>query len=355
MPADPVTAQSADPEPLPWAPGAATGVGSLPFDDPREAARLVLEELPDLPHVPELPGRGLGADMVGRAVALLADLHADHQPSGWRLVDRPGLDERRAGDFLARDLDAVEEAADGYVGPLKLQVIGPLTLVAGLELARGGAALIDHGAVRDIAEALAEGVAAHVADLGRRVPGARLLLQVDEPSLPAVLAGRVPTVSGFGTVRAVPESVAIERLGAVLAAGAAAGAMPLVHCCAADPPVTTAVRAGARAVSVDAAMLTGRAVIDAIGEAVEGGTSLLLGLVPARGPGVAPSVREAAAPVRSLWHRLGFAPELLGERVVVTPACGLAGASVGWALSAYRLCRQVGRALHEAPEGDRVR
>ncbi|MDQ1679512.1 MAG: hypothetical protein QOI42_371, partial [Frankiaceae bacterium] len=33
---------------------AATGVGSLPGTDMRAAVRLVLDELPDLPHVPEL-------------------------------------------------------------------------------------------------------------------------------------------------------------------------------------------------------------------------------------------------------------------------------------------------------------
>jgi hypothetical protein len=52
---------------------------------------------------------------------------------------------------------------------------------------------------------------------------------------------------------------------------------------------------------------------------------------------------------------LGQPPETLGERVVVTPACGLAGASVGWAHTAYRLCRQVARALVEAPEEERTR
>src|SRR5690606_19205936 len=57
--------------------GSATGVGSLPYDDPREATRVVLGELPDLPHLPELPGRGPGADMIGRAAAILAELAVD--------------------------------------------------------------------------------------------------------------------------------------------------------------------------------------------------------------------------------------------------------------------------------------
>lgn len=76
----------------------ATGVGSLPGEDIDAALGLVFTELPDLPHLPELPGRGPGADMVGRTAGALADLHVDLQPSGWRLVSRAGIDERRAAD-----------------------------------------------------------------------------------------------------------------------------------------------------------------------------------------------------------------------------------------------------------------
>ena len=57
--------------------GAVTGVGSWPGTDPREAATIVLGELGRLPHLVELPARGLGADMIGRASALLVDLQLD--------------------------------------------------------------------------------------------------------------------------------------------------------------------------------------------------------------------------------------------------------------------------------------
>ena len=49
-----------------WPVGAATGVGSLPGTDMVEAIKLVFGELPDLPHLPELPGRGPGAELIGR-------------------------------------------------------------------------------------------------------------------------------------------------------------------------------------------------------------------------------------------------------------------------------------------------
>src|SRR5690348_8122479 len=148
-------------ERFPWPPASATGVGSLPGADPLEAARLVFGELPDLPHLPELPARGPGADLTGRTAALLVDLAVELQPSGWRFADRPGRDAQRGRDHLARDLDVLEEQAADHAGPLKLQICGPWTLAASIELRHGNRALADPGAVRDLVASLAEGAAAH--------------------------------------------------------------------------------------------------------------------------------------------------------------------------------------------------
>lgn len=349
---EPATVPGTGPGPVPWPTGAATGIGSLPGIDPREAVRTVLGELPDLPHLPELPARGPGADMVGRAAALLVDLHVDLQPAGWRLVPRPGLDERRGAAYLQEDLDELHAAAEGLTGALKVQVAGPWTLAAALELPRGGPVLGDAGAVRDVAASLAEAVGSHLAEVSARVPGAELVVQVDEPALPAVLAGRVPTASGFDRVPAVDGQVVEQLLGSVVAA---AGVPVAVHCCAEDPPLALVRRTGATAVSVDAARLglsaPGRHD-DALGEAVEAGLSLWLGLVPATGAGGAPADAAAtAAPARRLWRRLGLAPELLGRSVLVTPACGLAGADPSYARAAMAAARAAGRSLVEDPEG----
>lgn len=328
---------------FPWAPATATGVGSLPFDDRDEAARVVVGELPDLPHLPELPVRGAGADIVGRAATLLVDLHVDLQPSGWRLVDRPGADERRARSMVNGDLDAFEIAAYGYEGPLKVQVAGPLTLAATVELNRGGRAVGDYGARRDLAESLAEGVRAHVADVARRVPGATVVLQLDEPGLPAVLAGSIPTVSGFGRLRAVEAAEAETLLGTVIGA---AGAPVVVHSCAADVPVGLLHGAGAVAVSLDVDRLGG-GVLEELAAAVDAGLALWPGVVPALPPSTPPSDRELAQRVVGLWRRLDQDPAAMAARTVVTPACGLAGAAPGWARHAYVLARTTARAFAE--------
>jgi hypothetical protein len=78
-----------------WPPGAATAIGSMPGTDPLEAATVVVGELPDLPHLPELPGRGAGTDIIGRGAALLVDIAVEIVPSAYRVVARPGADHPR--------------------------------------------------------------------------------------------------------------------------------------------------------------------------------------------------------------------------------------------------------------------
>ena len=328
----------------PWS--GASGVGSLPGTDPREAVRTVLGLLPELPFLPELPARGPHADLAGRSTALLASLPVDLQPTGWRLVARPSGDGRLARDLLSRDLDALEEAASSARPPvLKVQCAGPWTLASLLELPRGDKVLADPAALDDLAQSLAEGLRAHLADLGSRLPGTRLVLQLDEPSLPTVLAGRVPTASGFGTLRAPAGSWAVEVLRTVLAVAGGAGADTVVHCCASSPPLEVLVRAGAGALGVDGTLLTARDD-DAVGQALEAGTGLLLGLVPGV-DGPLSDLGATMAPATSLWRRLGLAPELLATSVVVTPTCGLAGATPAYARRALQACVEVARRLQD--------
>jgi methionine synthase II (cobalamin-independent) len=240
----------------------------------------------------------------------------------------------------------VEEVADGYAGPLKVQAAGPWTLAGSVELHRGDKAVADPGAVRDLGQSLAEGLRQHVADLRRRVPGATVVLQLDEPVLPAVLAGSVPTASGYGTLAAVERPVVEASLADVLGA---TGAYPAVHCCAARPPLDLFRAAGARALAVDAGQL--RPDDDeSLGEAVEAGVALWLGAVPTTGEKLS-DLAGTVASVRTTWRRLGLDPALLAEAVVVTPACGLATATPAYARAALRRCRETARALREDPEG----
>jgi methionine synthase II (cobalamin-independent) len=320
----------------------ATGIGSMPGDSQPEyddAVRLVLDQLPDLPHVPEVPGRGATASMTGRALAVMAELGADLQPAGWRLTDAPGVDHRRARSLLGQDLDTLEDLTDGYTGAFKIQVAGPWTLAATVEKPRGDKVLSDFGARRELAQALAEGVRTHVRDVRRRLPGVeRLVVQVDEPALAAVLEAKIPTASGFGRHRVVHPPEASEALGWVLAAVAAEGAEPWVHTCAAGTPLALLRTSGARGLSVDLGLMTA-ADHDALGEALEAGETVALGVVPSLEPGTSPTDTEIAERVLRWLDMLGLDPTEVGDRLLLTPTCGLAGASPAWARRALTLVR----------------
>ncbi|MCZ7420504.1 methionine synthase [Verrucosispora sp. WMMA2121] len=326
---------------LPWTVGAATGVGSLPGTDVAEAQRIVLGELPALPHLPELPARGPGADLIGRTGGLLVELPIELYAARWRVAPRPGRDLRRARDLMERDLDQLAEQAEEYAGPLKIQAAGPLTLAASIELPIGGRMLRDPGALRDLAGSLAEGLRDHVEAVTRRLPRASVLLQLDEPGLPAVLAGRVPTESGLGAYRAVESGDARALLSAVIDA---VGVPTVVHCCAPDVPLELLRSAGAVGVALDLSLLTD---LDPLGEALDAGFGLLAGAAPTTPNGRAPTSADLADRVRTLWDRLGFPRRRLAEQVVVTPACGLAGADAGYVRAVLAACRDAGRRLSE--------
>jgi methionine synthase II (cobalamin-independent) len=322
----------------------ATGIGSLPGTDIVEACRTVLGELPGLPHLPELPDRGPGADLIGRGAGLLTSLPVELYIGQWKLASRPGRDLRRTRDLMERDLDALTEVAEGYRGPLKLQAAGPWTLAASLDLPIGGRVLRDHGAVADIVASLAEGLAAHVADVARRLPDATLVLQLDEPSLPAVLAGRVPTESGLRTLRAVEAPTAEAALKSIIDA---VGVPVIVHCCADDPPLRLLRDAGAAAVAVDLDRLgSTAAALDELGEVIDAGVGLLAGVVPSTGTS-RPSAVAAADKIKDLWRRLSFPAGRAADQVVVTPTCGLAGATQAYARAALAGCVEAARRLDE--------
>ncbi|PWG13789.1 methionine synthase [Streptomyces sp. V2] len=317
----------------------ATGVGSLPGGDAREAAKTVTGSFEDFPHLAELPARGPGADMIGRTAGMLVELYARVEPSGWRLGDRPGRDTKRARSWLGEDLDALEEFTQEYTGVLKVQAVGPWTLAASLELRNGESALSDLGACRDLAGSLAEGLREHLAEVQRRVPGAELVLQLDEPSLTAVLRGHVKTASGYRTHRAVDRQLVEASLRDVLGVNAHG----IVHSCAPDVPFALLRRAGAAAVSFDFSLLTERDD-DAIGEAVEAGIKLFTGVVPGTDTALSDPAGSVMG-VRTLWRRLGLSPALLAEAMTVTPACGLAGASPAYARTALAHCVRAARSL----------
>jgi hypothetical protein len=294
-----------------------------------------------LPYLPELPARGPGSDMVGRAAGLLVDLAVDLQPMGWRFVDRPGRDASRTASLWREDLDELAETFDGYTGELKLQVAGPWTLASSVWLHRAERAVVDPGATRDLIASLAEGVRLHLAEVQRLVPGARLVLQLDEPGLPAVLAGRLPTASGYGVLRAVDPQVAASGLRDVLAA--ADGRRTAIHCCAPDLNWPLLRGTGASALAVDTTLMGPRGW-ESAAATVEAGVELWAGVLPTDGSQT--SVSGVLGPLVDRWREVGLPVGDL-DAVTVTPTCGLAGLTPEQARGVQEMAADTARALTE--------
>ncbi|MFC9332463.1 hypothetical protein [Arthrobacter sp. NPDC057009] len=332
----------------------ATALGPWPGQDPVEATRIIRGELgsPHLPFLAELPDRGVGADAIGRTASLLVDLAVDIQPHGWRIVDRPGRDLVRARSALSTDINVLADIAgeeDTTADELKIQLRGPLSLAAGLHLHNGERALIDYGARRDIAASLAAGVGAHLAKVSAAVPGARLVVQLDEPDIAPVLAGTIRTSSGYRTLRSVPGQEVTELWRVVIEALREAGAAEVaVAVPEIEAPFDRIMTAGADAIAVPLRALTTRQWEQLAG-AVEAGKRLWAGALQSDGPGV-PKASEVVEAVRRPWQQLGLPLAALGT-VRVTPSGGLERQSPAAATEVLTRLTQVADGLNQLALG----
>lgn len=314
----------------------ATGIGSMPGTSVSEAVAVVAGELPDLPHLVELPARGAGADMIGRTAALLVEVAPDFGlqtvPTGWQRTGGRTPEMRRARSWLGEDLDRAEQVFADSSGDFKIQICGPWTWAAGVEDTSGRRLVRDAGFMADLSDAWAAAAIAHFADVRRRLPHRRLVLQCDEPTVPAILSGRIPTRSGLGRLAAVPES---EVSATLRRAVPAEDVTTILHCCDTFP-FGVARSAGFSAISYDCSprgpdrQPGASDTIDALAQTWESGIGLLAGAVPTR---FDIGVDALWKSVRDWWSRTGLpASDLV--RVGFSPACGLAGVTASRSRSA---------------------
>jgi hypothetical protein len=214
-----------------------------------------------------------------------------------------------------------------------------------LELVNGHRAITDAGAVRDLAGSLAEGVARHRAEVARRL-SATVVVQLDEPLLPAALAGRLSGVTGLSAVHPIDEVRAIALIDHCVAA---LGPDVLLHCCAAEVPWNLLQRSSISAVSIDVDTLDEKG-LDGLAGFIDSGRAAVLGMVRAVGTQRPASVEELALAAAALTDRLGFGRAVLRERIGISPVCGLAGATEAWARAATGLTERTAQMIADGAE-----
>ncbi|APT82871.1 hypothetical protein [Corynebacterium ammoniagenes] len=313
----------------------AYGLGPVPGTDIALAADIIAGETGDSRHLPQLPARGLGSDLIGRTAGLLEAVTVDRGPRGWRLTNRPQLATRAMWDRMERDLDILEELWSDGVDTLKIQVVGPWSLAASLELANGHRAITDPGALRDLTAALHAGIDEHVEDVKKRF-GSNVIVQLDEPLYADVLAGLRGTTS-FDPVRPVPSEVGadgIEQFSADLLNFTG------------QQPNWEAARA-VKTTIIDAALLGTDQ--DGIGEHIEEGYRLAFAVNPFAESGAIKDPRQVSINLAKAWDRIGHSRLRLTTDIDIVSATS--GESLKDMAAAYRFIAEVADIL-ERDAGD---
>ena len=198
----------------------ASGWGDFPGDDLAEAMSRVEGELgaPHLPFLPHLPALGWRSTPLARTLAVCEGLAFDGASFGWRMVHSGGRGAREsalAQDRLLSDINLLADRVGAQkkrfgsgqdTAPVyKIQLVGPLTLAAGIYLPGGERAISDAGASRDLLESFLEGLERWAESLREalQAPRALIAVQLDESEFQPLMEGAIPTVSGFRSLSAL--------------------------------------------------------------------------------------------------------------------------------------------------------
>ncbi|ANE03800.1 hypothetical protein [Corynebacterium crudilactis] len=318
----------------------AYGLGELPGKSAAEAADIIQGETGDLLHIPQLPARGLGADLIGRTVGLLDMINVDRGARSWVMSTRPSRLTHLTGDFLDMDLDACEETWGTGVDKLKIQVAGPWTLGARIELVNGHRVLTDRGAMRDLTQALIAGIDTHAREVARRFR-AEVQVQIDEPELRSLIDGSLPGTSTFDIIRPVNIADINERLQQVFSS---IEGMTYLNLTDQIPSWEVARGAGARTVQVSMDKVRGNEHLDGFGETITSGIRLGLGVTSSSDvvDELLERPREKAVEVARFFDRLGVNRSYLVDDIDIHPRGSLAegtaaATTITQAAQAYRM------------------
>lgn len=290
--------------------GMSMGIGSLPHLSLVDAVTFSLTST-DIVTIPTLPRRSPAESMIAQAVVGIEGVTVGQY--GAIAVDAARVN---AHSPIHTDLDSDAFAgissflryADDFVGPVKWQMVGPITL---------GIALLRAGLSADVAfEVAMRTVRAHAQSLSAAVaealPHNEQIIVLDEPDFGAV---REP---GFP----IAPDVAVDVLSGALAIIEPV-AISGVHCCG-DADWAALMSAGPALLSIPADLV----LLESAGYVqrfLERGGWIAWGAIPTDGP-VPMSAELPWKKLCGLWCQLvqrGCSPELLRQQSLITPACGL--------------------------------
>ena len=316
------------------APGSTLGIGCLPQRDAGAAARFSVDAF-DVRTLPSLPRRSPAEAPIAQA-----------------LVGAPGVTLGQYGT-VAIDLDRLDPAAtmrtelwrdafggfraclevagrEGYVGPVKWQFVGPISV--GLSLRRAGAS--SDVAFRTAVRLVRSHLSSLVGAIADQLPGSPQLVVLDEPFLDDLMTHDFP----------IAPDEAIDLLSSAMAA-VETHATVGVHTCG-DVDLATLIASGPKVLSLPARPK----LVDYAGYVerfLRDDGWIVWGAVPTEGPIGATATRTAAR-LRSLWSELierGCDPVRLRQQSLISPQCGLGGHTTSVAERVCSTATDVARAM----------
>ncbi len=287
-----------------------TGVGSLPHDDAAAAAAFV-SSTTDIPYLPQLPNLDPSEGMLRQWGDGLCGVGGSDDGIGLRFGEPSGTESAPFGGAAAM-LEAFE-------GPeIKTQFTGPVTLW--LALLAAGCPF--DGLWDCVVDGLFERLTAHVDMIRAMRPGVEIVAVMDEPALVVFAPGRSPGP--------VPIEAAADAISQVFAEAP----IPIgIHVCG-DTDWRMVAGLEPAWLSWDLAGLGDGflSATDAIAEIVSQGTGIMWGMVPTDpAPIDVDRVRSRYGTAVTRLVLEGAPADALTERSLATPACGLAGTTIGGA------------------------
>jgi hypothetical protein len=339
----------------------ATAIGSLPHPDPRDAVRVVLESIPEAPIWPQLPANGITEQMEVQYSEGIPRVVIDREKQRM-FIDTTGDPSMEMAAFyetyLAENVDAFAitpafskgiyamrealEAAGGTRPFVKVQTTGPISFGLTIVDENKRAIYYNPEFIDIVVKALAMKCRWQIREFRKYAEG--VICFVDEPILSAF---------GSSTYVSVTRDDVVAKLGEVIEAVHAEGALAGVHCCGnTEWPIL--MDAGADIVNFDAFDYGETIALypEAVKRHIEAGKALAWGIVPTNSAKIQAQTAEGlaarfAALVVGLAKATGLDREQIQRQALITPSCGTGSLPVADAERVFRTLRDTSQLLRK--------
>jgi methionine synthase II (cobalamin-independent) len=325
-----------------------TGVGSLPFSDPKEACELIFQYMPEAPHWPQLPQTSRYEGMIEQFAEGMPGWVEDGGKTYLRSLEPIEDWERFYHHYEESLVEAFTISRERAVGLyvfleelpkrpqprfIKGQVTGPITLGLSLKDEHGIAAFFDQNLRDMLVKIVVMKARWQEAMFERVLPASQTIIFIDEPILSSY-GSAFMSVSGEEVVKTLKEVIAQLR------------GIKGVHICG-NTDWSMIMEIGLDIIDFDAYNYLDSFLLYSrlLRTFLEGGGVVGWGIVPTEEEALKRVGSAALAErIKGGVDRLirdGLSREVLAERSIITPSCGAGSLSEVAARQVYQLTREV--------------